>query len=311
MKLFRAIQDANISQPSAVAIGVFDGVHLGHRALIDGMVKHARNHGLLPIVVTFDPHPVEIIKGPQVGFYLTQVDQKVALLEDMGVEIVIITEFNQAARQMRAEHFLNLLLDHLSMQSLWVGQDFAMGYKREGNVEYLAAQTSVFNYKLDVIEDYVRDDARISSSRIRKELAAGSIDIVSAMLGRPYELVGSVVDGEHRGRTIGFPTANLGYDEGSAVPARGVYAAWAVVKGQPHPAVVNIGYRPTFNDEPEIRVEAHLLDFSEDIYGQSIALQFLKRLRDEKKFDGINELIAQISADVDAARTLFADELAR
>lgn len=307
MQHYKSITSLNLNQPSAIAIGVFDGVHRGHRALIGGMVEHAVEQGLLPVVVTFDPHPLEVIKGPQKNFYLSLADHKADLLAEIGVEVVVTLPFDEAARQMRASDFLDVLAAHLSMRSLWLGHDFAMGYKREGNVDYLRAQASQRNYSLYVIDDVVFEGQRVSSSQIRARLAAGNVEQAERLLARPYELQGAIVEGERRGRTIGFPTANLGYDERCVVPANGVYVVWAIVDEMRYPAVVNVGYRPTFSTLPDIRIEAHLLDFQQDIYGHPLRLEFLQRLRDEQKFEDVDALITQINRDVEKARGIFAE----
>lgn len=306
MQHYRAIDDITLEEPTAIAIGVFDGVHRGHQQIVGSVVSYARENGMVPVVVTFDPHPVEIIKGPQTNFYLSSVEQKAKILQQLGVEIVITSKFDEEARQMRASKFLDMLQNNLQMRSLRVGRDFAMGYKREGNIDFLEKEAAKRNYSLFVVDDVMIDGQRISSSRIRARLGDGQVEEAERLLGRPYELTGTVVTGERRGRTIGFPTANLGYDEAHVVPGRGVYAIWVTVNGVRYPAVVNVGFRPTFNELPDTRIEAHLLDFDADIYGAEVSFEFLKRLRPERKFDSPQALIAQIGKDVEAARSIFA-----
>jgi riboflavin kinase/FMN adenylyltransferase len=210
---------------------------------------------------------------------------------------------------MRAAAFIDLLREHLHMRSLWVTADFALGYRREGNFAFLSAQGQEKGFDVVQIDLLTSEDHRqISSNGIREALLGGDLRTANDWLGRPYRVQGIVVHGDHRGRTIGFPTANLDVWDEQIVPANGVYACWAWLGGARHKAVTNVGLRPTFGAADAIRVEAHLLDFDADLYGQTLALDFVARLRDEKKFEGLEALVKQISADAAHGRALLSGE---
>ncbi|MBK9750520.1 MAG: bifunctional riboflavin kinase/FAD synthetase [Chloroflexi bacterium] len=291
-----------LDQPSVVTIGVFDGVHRGHQHLIRRLVRSARESGRLAVVLTFFPHPDVVLRGLTGRYYLTSPQQRAELMGELGVDHVITLPFNEEFRQIRAAAFVDLMREHLKLESLWVGADFALGYKREGTVEFLRAQGAAKGFTLEAI-DLVGEDgsATFSSTAIRDALNAGDLEAARRLLGRSYSVSGEVVHGDHRGRTIGFPTANIAVWSEQLVPANGVYAGWATVGGEHYMAVTNVGLRPTFEGD-SLRVEAHLLDFNRDIYGETMNFSFETRLRPEKKFNGIQELMAQIALDAQAGR---------
>ena len=303
MKHVQSLKDANLKTPSLVTIGVFDGLHTGHQALIRQLVDKAHSQDKLAVVITFFPHPDKVLHEVDDRYYLMTPDQRANLILKMGVDCVITHPFNDSTRQMRASDFVDQLVDHLKISELWVGSDFALGYKREGNVEFLTAQGQEKGFSVTAIELIMSDsgDKVIRSSEIREHLMVGDVDRVRAWLNRGYTVVGEVVHGQQRGRTIGFPTANIEVWAEQIIPANGVYAGWATLGDKTVKAVTNIGIRPTF-DGDNVTVEAHLLDFNRDIYGETLELSFETRLRAEKKFNGIDELIAQIKADADSAR---------
>jgi riboflavin kinase / FMN adenylyltransferase len=305
MRHVMSLEEANLIQPSVVTIGAFDGVHKGHQLLIAEAIEYATANQLIPVVLTFFPHPEIVLRGPQPGFYLTLPEYKAGLLGKLGVKLVVTHPFNDEIRHMRASVFVDRLLQHLNMKALWVGADFAMGYQREGNIDFLRSKSQELDFSLRVVDLMDAGGERVSSSRIRSALAEGSVEDASRLLNRLYALPGTVVEGAKRGRTIGIPTANLAVPEEQAVPARGVYAAWAIVDGDRHQSVVNIGMRPTFDGSGVQVIEAHLLDFSGDLYGKAMSLEFAARLRDEMKFTGVEALIAQIQKDIVAAKALF------
>lgn len=297
MKHIPGMAQAQLDQPSIVTIGVFDGVHRGHQHLIHQLVEQAHSTGKLAVVMTFFPHPDVVLRDLQGRYYLNTPDQKADQLMRLGVDYVVTQPFDDELRHMRAAAFVDQLVKHLRVQDLWVGADFALGYQREGNVEFLRKQGEEKGYRLHVV-DLV---ANISSTAIRQALLDSDMEQVSEWLGRGYSVVGEVVQGEQRGRKIGFPTANVDVWSEQIIPANGVYAGWATLGDEQFMAVTNIGVRPTFAGQ-SITVEAHLLDFDRDIYGQQLEVSFEKCLRPEKKFNGIQELIAQIALDAQAAR---------
>jgi riboflavin kinase/FMN adenylyltransferase len=302
------LAEAHLQQSSVVTIGVFDGVHRGHQHLIRQLVEEAHSTNRLAVVLTFFPHPDIVLRGLTGRYYLTTPEQKAEQLTKLGVDLVVTHPFNETTRQIRAADFVDQLIEHLRLHTLWVGADFAMGYKREGNVPFLTQQGAAKGFSLHVIDLVANDGEAINSTTIRESLEAGNVERAHEWLGRGYEVVGEVVKGEQRGRKIGFPTANMGVWEEQVIPANGVYAGWATLGEERFMAVTNVGVRPTF-DGQGVTVEAHLLDFDHDIYGQQLAFSFEKRLREEKKFNGIQELIAQIQADVEAGRDYLSKQV--
>ncbi len=300
------LADANPPGPTLVAVGMFDGVHIGHQHLLRRLVTKAHAQGYVPTVLTFFPHP-DVVLGRAFGrYYLTTPEQRAALLGELGVECVVTHPFNDEVRQIRAADFVDRLLKYLKLRELWVGADFAMGYKREGNVTFLREESARKGFALEVVELVANDGngQTVSSSNIRAALENGDIPTVTRRLGRPYRLAGEVVRGDGRGRTIGFPTANIDVWDEQVLPAKGVYAGWARLDGETFLSVANIGNRPTFSGKV-VTVEAHLLDFDRDIYGRDLIFDVVERLRPEQKFNGVDELVAQIGRDVEQGRAIL------
>lgn len=297
-----------LSVPDAwLTMGTFDGVHRGHQEIIRQLVAGAHAQNIPAILLTFDPHPVAILRPERAPKLLTSAHERAELFGQLGVDIVITHPFNHAVAAISARDFLTKLKNHLGFTQFWVGYDFAMGHNREGDIPRLRELGREMGYALHVVEPITFEGKTISSSQIRRLIAEGNVDEARDLLGRPYQLTGTVVEGAKRGRTIGIPTANLAADERRAFPARGVYACRAWVNQTPINAVTNIGLRPTFeNGTVQASVEAHLLDFSGDLYGQELTLEFFARLRDEQKFSGIDALVAQIQQDIEAARKILA-----
>jgi riboflavin kinase/FMN adenylyltransferase len=292
-------------RPALLTIGSFDGVHLGHQALIGKLVQTAHAQNYQAAVVTFFPHPAVVLRGPRPAFNLTSPEEKAEQFEQLGVDVLLTHPFTIEVSQLTAQQFIEPLQAAFNFSELWAGADFAFGHNREGNVDWLLAN----GYKVNVVEPVRIGEEVVSSSRIRRGLTEGNIEDANTCLGRPFSITGTVVEGNKRGRTIGIPTANLQLWEGHAFPAHGVYAGHAWVNGVPVQAVTNIGVRPTFGGDTQTFIEAHLLDFDADLYGQNLKLDFLARLRSEKKFNGIQELVAQIHTDIANARELFAARL--
>ena len=308
MKHVHTLEEARPTGPTIVAVGVFDGVHRGHQFLLRRLVREAQQRGAVPTVLTFFPHPDVVLGRAEGRHYLMTPDQRAATLGQLGVELVVTHAFDDAVRQVRAADFVDRLFAHLRLQELWVGADFALGYKREGNVAFLQAQGVEKGFKLETVELVANDNngKTISSNGIRNALRAGDVAQAWEWLGRPYKLEAEVVHGDGRGRTIGFPTANMDVWEEQVLPENGVYAGWAHLNGETFMAVANVGDRPTFEGKT-VRLEAHLLDFDRDIYGQTLGFEFVARLRPEMRFDGIEALVAQIHADAALGRTLLAE----
>jgi riboflavin kinase/FMN adenylyltransferase len=301
------LEDVSLPGPAIVAVGMFDGVHLGHQYLLRRLVATAQAQHCVPTVLTFFPHP-DVVLGRAAGrYYLTTSEQRAALLSGMGVECVVTYPFDDQVRQMRAAEFVDRLRAHLKLRELWVGADFALGYKREGNVEFLRAQGEKKGFKLEVVELVTNDGNGqiISSASVRAALQAGDIETVTRRLGRWYRLEGEVVHGDGRGRLLGFPTANMDVWDQQVLPPNGVYAGWAYLNGETFMAVANIGNRPTFNGYP-VTVEAHLLDFDRDIYDRNLVFDVVASLRPELKYTTVEALVEQIRLDVVQGREILA-----
>ena len=306
MKHLRNLADVQLDRPSVVAIGVFDGVHRGHQYLIAQQVQTAREQDALAVVLTLFPHPDRVLRRIRGPYYLTTPDERAALLGALGVDLVVTLAFDESLRRTRAAAFVDQLLARLQMRELWVGPDFALGYKREGDVAFLSARGQEQGFAVRVVSmKQTRQGETIRSSTIREALYAGEVERAARYLGRYYRVSGPVVKGAERGHSVGFPTANIDVWEERVVPATGVYAGWAYLGSRRFAAATNVGVRPTFDDDSRQTVEAHLLDFEGDLYGQELAFEFVGRLRGEQRFESIEALRAQIARDVARARALL------
>ena len=307
MQTFHSADDFRSGERKvSVAIGMFDGVHLGHQQLIRQAVADAEQHEGAAVVVTFDRHPNSVIAPDRVPALIYSPGQKMRAIAALGVEATIIIPFTPEFSQQPAETFVRLLARQFApMQSVCVGSSFVFGHRRSGNVHLLQQLGRELNFVVHGIAAVSLDDDVVSSTRIREAVRAGDCNAASQMLGREYALSGTIVRGDELGRKLGFPTANLDV-RGLLVPPPGVYAVHAYVEGRKFRAAANIGLRPTLQSSaPELRVEAHLLDFEGDLYGREMELTFVTKLRDEQKFSSLDELRAQIARDVAAARTRF------
>lgn len=301
-----ALEALQLTHPACVAIGAFDGVHCGHQALIGALVQSARQKQQSAVVITFYPHPSVVLRGRRPSFYLSTPEEKAEYLAALGVDALVTHPFNASVAAIRAVEFVDRLVTYAHLQELWCGADFALGHNREGNVDFLRAEGAKRGFTVNVGEPVMFEGEIISSTRIRQALRDGAVEQAARYLGRPFRLTGNVVEGAKRGRTIGIPTANVAISDERAVPATGVYACRARVGEQVYQAVTNIGYRPTFEaGEAKPTIEAHLLDFSGDLYQQPLAVDFVARLRPEMKFNGITALIEQIQRDISTARQLL------
>lgn len=304
------LADATLDRPSIVTIGVFDGVHRGHQDLIRRLVDAARERDYAAVVLTFFPHPDLVLREQTGPYYLMHPEERAAMLVSMGIDLVVTQTFDDELRAVRAQNFVATLSHQLQMKSLWVGRNFVMGYEREGNVAYLAELGQEHGFEVVTVELVGHQDngSTITSTGIRTALQAGEVEMVRKWLGRAYTVTGEIVHGHRRGHQIGFPTANIDVWLEQMVPANGVYAGWATLGAERFMAVTNIGVRPTFNGSG-MTVEAHLLDFDRDIYGEQMTLSFDHYLRAEQKFAGIGALKDQLMRDVEAGRAcLMAQE---
>jgi riboflavin kinase/FMN adenylyltransferase len=276
------------------------------------MVPHARLRENPAVVLTFFPHPSVVLRGRTPAFYITKPEEKAELLGELGVDYVITQTFDEELSKVPAEDFIQLLLKQLNFKDLWIGEDFALGHDREGDRNFLARKGKEMGFTLHVVAPVFTEGEVVSSTRVREALRSGDVGRVETYLGRPFTLPGTVVPGAGRGKGLGIPTANLEIWEQRAYPRSGVYACLARIEGDPKPwkSVTNIGIRPTFeNNQSEAVVEAHLLDFDGDLYAQHMELEFVARLRDERKFADAEALLARISRDINRARAILDSRL--
>jgi riboflavin kinase/FMN adenylyltransferase len=289
-----------------LTIGVYDGVHSGHRAILNELVAGAHAKARPAVVVTFDPHPAAVLRPDSAPRLLTTPGERADLLADLGVDHVVVQRFDLDFSHRSARDFAEQLKDTTGFERLLVGYDFAMGKDRLGDVPALKAMGAELGFEMQVFDPVTNGDLAVSSSRIRRALADGFVREGARMLGRAYAVTGPVVPGAQRGRSIGIPTANVAVPVDKLVPAAGVYACRVEAGGVSYGAATNIGVRPTFETgDPAQTVEAHLLDFDGDLYNQVIDVSFVERLRDEEKFSGVEALVAQIRVDIAQAREVL------
>jgi riboflavin kinase/FMN adenylyltransferase len=299
-------------QGCAVTIGAYDGVHRGHRAVVATVQRLAAERDLATAVVTFDRHPASVVRPESAPRLLTDLEQKLELLAETGLDHAVVLHFDEERSKESAEDFVNeVLVGCLNTKLIVVGEDFHFGHHRRGNVELLRVLGADLGFEVwplrlvDVDGEPTADeDERVSSTAIRRALEAGDLARANRMLGRAYEVRGVVEHGDERGRTWGFPTANVAVPEEIMLPADGIYASWYQrPTGEVLPAAVSLGRRPTiYEDQPYRLLEAHLLDFDGDLYGERAEVRFHTRLRGEERFDSVDELVAQIRDDCDNAR---------
>lgn len=305
MQHYYELQDLALKD-TWLSVGSYDGVHLGHRQIIARLTKGARSAGKKAVVLTFYPHPATVLRSQPAAFYLSTPQEKAGLLSELGVEVVITHPFNLEVSQISAKDFVTRLFQHLGFEKMFIGHDFTLGHKREGNSKKLEEFGNEMGFVVEEVEAFEMEGKLVSSSRIRQLLRDGNVEEAAVLLSRPYSVNGEVERGEGRGRTIGIPTANLIISEERLIPCSGVYTSRVILDGKEWEAVTNIGVRPTFGEEQtHPQVETHILDFDQDIYGKTLELSFITRLRSEQKFGGVEELVAQIKADIEQARRMF------
>lgn len=296
-------------EPHCVAtIGKFDGVHLGHQLIIDQLQTQAEQLECPTVVILIEPHPEEFFAGDsdQCPARLTVIREKLELLESLGVDYVYQLPFDQAMSELSAESYIeDILVNGLGVRCIIIGNDFRFGHQRRGDFAMLKEAGATFGFEVQETMPYEHNGQRISSTYIRDELANANFALVEQLLGRPYSMKGEVVRGRQLGTDLGFPTCNIKLNR-RRIPLHGVYACEVRLADRYHPAAVNIGYRPTVSEDGEALLEAHILDFDENLYGKTIEVIFRQKIRDEQKFDGLDALQKQISADVQQVREVLA-----
>ncbi|MFO7717066.1 MAG: bifunctional riboflavin kinase/FAD synthetase [Desulfohalobium sp.] len=307
MQVFRTLEamQSHLPHGSCATIGNFDGVHIGHQALLCRVIECGRNHHLPSVAVTFDPHPLRVLLGKTPPF-ITLTDQKIEVMEKLGLEFMLCLPFTREMAALEPEQFVQtILVKGLNLKHLVIGYDYAFGKKRRGDFSLLQNLGTKYGFTAEQIGPVQKNGDIVSSTRIRELVENGQVREAYPLLGRWYRVVGNVVQGRNRGgRLLGFPTANLKLLDELA-PQPGVYAVWAEFQGQAYTAVANIGYNPTFGNEA-LSVEVHIMDFDQDIYDRELRVHFVERLRSERKFESLDALMEQIFKDIETGREILA-----
>jgi riboflavin kinase/FMN adenylyltransferase len=307
MKIIHAADELKHGGKKAcLAIGVFDGVHLGHQQIIRQTIADAHQHDAVVLVITFDRHPNIVVAPERVPPLIYSLPQKLGAIESLGVDTLLLIHFDRAFSRQNGEAFIRGLARDLGLiHSICVGADFVFGHQRSGNVALLKKLGDELGFTVHGLAAVSLDNQIVSSTRIREAIRSGNLDAASQMLGRPYAISGRVIAGDGVGRKLGFPTANLDA-AGLILPPNGIYLGLAKIKNKSRPVALNIGFHPTLaTSGPQLRVEAHLLDFTGDLYGQELEIEIGEKLRDERKFDSLEELKAQIARDVTGVKKRF------
>jgi riboflavin kinase / FMN adenylyltransferase len=288
-----------------LALGNFDGLHRGHLKIVERVRRGAAEHGGTPMAMTFDPHPPRVVRPDKAPPLLMTLPQRLEALERAGMRAVAVVRFTRELSQWEPETFVRtVLVEWLHVSEVWVGANFLFGHDRSGNFSLLRTLGQRYGFRADKIDPVRYKEFVVSSTRIRRLVAEGRVDEAGALLGHPYALAGTIVEGRRRGRELGFPTANL-RTENELIPPHGVYATTLTVDGIVHAAITNVGVNPTFGDTGVTTIETHVLHDNRELYGQHVQLGFVQRLRDERRFDDVDALRAQIEADCRRAERLF------
>jgi len=305
MQIFRHIGDPALAlEKSVVTLGNFDGIHLGHQALINGAVTDAKQLGVPSVVLTFEPHPLKILAPERAPRMLLTHKDKMQILQNLGVDVVIVQHFDLAFAKLGAEQFVReFVVDRLKAKKVWVGRDLRFGQGRKGQVEDLLRWGPELGFDVAVVDPILVKDARVSSSRVRQSIHDGRVNEARAMLGRYHFVSGRVTTGHRRGKDLGFPTANIA-TRTEVLPMDGIYATLFQLGEKDLPSVSSVGVNPTFGEGPRT-VESFILNFKRDIYGEAVKLSFVQRIREERKFSSVEELVGQIHEDVKCAETIF------
>lgn len=305
MRVFHGTDNAGIARGTVLTLGVFDGLHLGHQRIMKTVVDRARAVGAVPTAITFDPHPRSVLHPEQAPPLLQTLDQRLANFEFLGIEQAIVIRFDKEFAGQDAEIFLrDIVFERLQAKEVYLGKGFAFGNNRGGNIELLRTMSKDLGFLADEVDEVTLRGQRISSSLIRRVLAEGRVNLARRMLGRPYGVEGQIVRGFQRGRAIGFPTANL-KPQNRVIPKFGVYATATLIEGEWRRSITNVGVRPTFEEDEMPSIETFVFDFDGDLYGDVLRVRFLHRIRDERKFEGIDQLKAQIENDCATALRYF------
>jgi riboflavin kinase/FMN adenylyltransferase len=305
MQVYHQIDDAELSPTaSVVTMGNFDGIHLGHQALVLRSLEEARRRNVASVVLTFDPHPLKVLAPTRAPRLILAPEDKIELLQDLGIDVVINQRFDASFASLDAEEFVRrFIVNRLKAKKIWVGRDLRFGHGRKGDVEQLVRWGEELGFEVGIVEPILVNRVRVSSSQIRQAIEAGRVDEARSSLGRYHFVSGTVVEGNRRGRDLGFPTANIA-GRTEVIPSDGIYATLFHIGEEHWLSVSSIGVNPTFGAGPRT-VESYILNFDRDIYGTKMKLAFVKKIREEKKFADVASLIVQIQEDVRSARAVF------
>ncbi len=304
MQHYRSLADVSL-QNAWLTIGVFDGIHRGHQAILRQLAAGAHSNGAPAVLLSFDPHPAVVLAGRNLKL-LTTPEERAEIAASLGLDVVVTYPFDRSVSETSARDFMRRLKDRLGLSHLMIGYDFALGKGREGHAGRLTELGRELGYTVQIVDAVSDESGVISSTEIRKLVSLGNVAEAAKLLGRNYALSGPVVHGDGRGRRINIPTANIHYPESKLLPANGIYACWGHLGSERYMAATNIGVNPTFTpDKRTVNVEAHLLDFDRDIYKQELKLEFVARLRDELRFNSVEALLKQIRSDVETTRTIL------
>ncbi|MBI9012790.1 MAG: bifunctional riboflavin kinase/FAD synthetase [Clostridiales bacterium] len=306
MKIIHSIDDMFQSlQPSALALGTFDGVHIAHKEVIESVVKVAKEAGLLSVVYTFSNHPKEMNDSVETPKKLITPEKKIEIIEKLGVDVLIIVPFDEQQLNIEAETFLkSIIIDKINAKHVIVGYDFRFGKNAKGCVNMLSDNQEIYNYTLDIVKPIRHEGVIVSSTIIRNFLLNGQVEEATALLGRKYDLKGTVVKGKQVGKTLGFPTINLESTYDMSILKPGVYITETLFNDVVYPSVTNVGFNPTFNQK-NFNVETFILNFNQELYDETVHILFIRFIRPEIKFDNLEDLIKQIDDDVEIAKEYF------
>jgi riboflavin kinase/FMN adenylyltransferase len=307
MQIFNKFSDIKSflkGRRTAIALGTFDGVHIGHQSIIGQAMTLARSHGLLSVVFTFSNHPLSVVAPERVPVQIGDNISKAEFLKEMGVDLLLNVAFSEKLSKESPEAFLEKLKDSCNAKYVVTGPNFTFGYKGKGNTRMLSRVAGSYGFKAEIGEAVQLNGRMVSSTRIRGLIEAGDLELTNEYLGRPFSFGGRVIHGDQRGRTIGFPTANLAIPDKRAMLPNGAYGVYVIIDGEQFKGIANVGNNPTF-EGCNRRLEVHVLDFTGNLYNKPVTVQFVKKLRDEKKFSGIEALVKQLHADEEKARQIL------
>ncbi|MCJ7654519.1 MAG: bifunctional riboflavin kinase/FAD synthetase [Dehalococcoidia bacterium] len=308
MQIEKELAKVRPQKETLLTIGVFDGIHLGHQRLLTHLRDEARRKNWLSGVVTFKSHPKAVLSPENKLLWLSDMETRISLIRDLGIDVIVVLPFTSELARLTAQRFVQLLKEHLKMRGLIIGPDFALGKDREGDAEKLQLLGQEMGFSVEVIPPVVLDGQVVSSSAIRQALTQGDMKKAEKLFGRLFSLNGLVVGGDRRGRTLGFPTANLELKPEQALPSDGVYATIAHVGYELMPSVTSIGVRPTFGGGKRL-VETYVIDYEGELLGQRLTLDLVDKLRDEKRFDTVEKLKSQMGRDVEQARQILSERM--